>query len=136
VERRLHSFCDFLFISTMVLCLIHLLELWINNNPDFHWIPPHMPGWLTLLCAFLPALGAAFAGIRSQTEAFRVAQRSRAMVESLTAQQNNLSAVSISPNQLNSQKLRHCADTTSELMIRELLDWRVVFLDRPLVFPI
>ncbi|MCX6923772.1 MAG: hypothetical protein NT154_11275, partial [Verrucomicrobia bacterium] len=135
LDHRLHRGGDWLFVATLAACVAHLAHLWIEGNPGFDWIPHHTPGCLILLCAFLPALGAASAAIRSQCEAQRLAQRSQAMEEALKQLQLDLASVSTSEKAQNSQRLRDCADRVSDLMIRETLDWRVVFQDRPLGLP-
>lgn len=122
-------------MATLVACIVHVAHLWIGGDSKPGWIPRQTSGSLILLCAFLPALGAAFAAIRSQCEAQRLAQRSQAMEEALKQLQLDLASVSTSEKALNSQRLRACADRVSDLMIRETLDWRVVFQDRPLGLP-
>ena len=90
---------------------------------------------MTLLCAFLPALGAAFAAIRNHSEVQRLAQRSKAMEETLAQLQKDMNEVPISSDSLNSVKLRGHAIRVNDLMTNEMLDWRVVFQDRPLGLP-
>ena len=97
-------------------------------------IPLHA-GVLTLLAASLPAFGAAFAGIRSQGEFHRVAQRSAAMHDRLAQLQLDLASVAPRPNELASVRLNECARKVTALMANEMLDWRIVFQDRPLGFP-
>jgi hypothetical protein len=94
-DHRLHWGGDFLFMGTFLACLLHVLLLRIESNPRFDWIPHRTSDCLTLLCAFLPALGAALAAIRSQAEAQRLAQRSEAMEESLRRMQMDLASVPI-----------------------------------------
>lgn len=136
LDRRLHKTGDFLFVATLIACAIHLAHIWLEEDPRFNWIPQNMGGWMTMLCAFLPALGAAFAAIRSHGEVQRLAQRSKAMEETLEQLQLDLASVPVSANSLNSIKLRNKADRVSELMTNEMLDWRVVFQDRPLGLPV
>jgi hypothetical protein len=135
LDRRLHVAGDALFVLTLVACALHVAHLWAGGDPRFTWLPHWTPGWLTLGAAFFPALGAAFAAIRSQSEALRLAQRSRAMDDGLTRLRMDLASVSTEGAALNSLRLRECFDRVSDLMIREMLDWRVVFQDRPLVLP-
>ncbi len=135
-DRRLHRAGDSLFVLTLVACLLHVGHVWVDGSPRFAWVPIWASGWLTLLCAFLPAAGAAFAAIRSQAETQRLAQRSRAMRDALEKLRADLGEVPTGGSALNFQRLRDCADRVSELMIREMLDWRVVFQDRPLNLPV
>jgi hypothetical protein len=135
MDKRLHKTGEFLFIATLIACLIHLGHLWIEEDPRFDWIPHTMAGWMTLLCAFLPALGAAFSAIRSHSEVQRLAQRSKAMEESLTHMLYDFASLSTTGNEMNSIALRNNADRVSTLMTNEMLDWRVVFQDRPLGLP-
>ena len=136
LDKRLHKTGDNLFIATLLACLIHLVHLWVESDPRFNWIPHNSGRWMTVLCAFLPALGAAFAAIRSHIEVQRLAQRSKAMEESLLKLQAELARIPVSGNDLNSVKLRYHIDRISELMTNEMLDWRVVFQDRPLGLPV
>ena len=85
--------------------------------------------------AFLPALGAAMAAIRSQGEFHRVVQRSRAMYAELEKLIEAVAGVPRQPNELNSQLLQQAVVQTTRLMYNEVLDWRIVFQDRPLVWP-
>jgi hypothetical protein len=135
LDRRLHHAGDGFFVLTLVACLVHLSHIRFEGDPMAAWLPHWMPGWLTLLCAFLPAAGAACAAIRGFAETHRITQRSRAMQDALTKLQEELAAVPVGGNALNLQRLRDCADRVSDLMIRETLDWRVVFKGRPLVLP-
>jgi len=134
LDRRLHRAGDALFGLTLVACLLHLAHLRLEGST----ITARMgdpSGWLTLLCAFLPAAGAAAAAVRGFAETQRVAQRSKAMRDALARLQADLSSVPVTCGALNLQRLRACADRVSDLMIRETLDWRVVFQDRPLNLP-
>jgi hypothetical protein len=135
LDRHLHRWGDWLFVGTFVFCLAHVVLSWLERRHDFPWTPAWLPLSLTMFCAFLPALGAALAAIRSQTEAQRLAQRSEAMEAALRRLEIDLASVAIVDNQLHSQNLRGCVDRVSDLMIKEMLDWRVVFQDRPLVLP-
>lgn len=135
LDKRLHKLGDLMFIMTLVACAVHLLHLGLEHNPDFGWVPKGTGDWMVLLCAFLPALGAAFAAIRSHSEAQRLAQRSKAMEENLVRLRADLARVPVAADDLNSVLLREQADRVSDLMTNEFLDWRVVFQDRPLGLP-
>jgi hypothetical protein len=88
--------------------------------------------WPLLLSAFLPALGAAIAGVRSQAEAQRLARRSIAMNRSLERMKSILAEAPARSGEGNSQAIRIVVDRVAELMAREMLDWRVILADRPL----
>ena len=135
MDNRLHKSGEHLFILTLIACLFHLLHVWVENHPKFDWIPHLAGGWMVLLCAFLPALGAAYAAIRSHGELQRLAQRSKAMEETLIKMQTEFAQIDTTGESLNSTKLRYHADRISDLMTNEMLDWRVVFQDRPLGLP-
>jgi hypothetical protein len=135
INTRLHVAGDLLFKATFVACLIHLAHLWLEPDIRFDWIPENAGDWMTVLCAFLPALGAAFTAIRSHSEAQRLAQRSKAMEESLTEIQTDFAKIPVTGKSFNSIKLRNHANRVNDLMTNEMLDWRVVFQDRPLNLP-
>lgn len=135
MNKRLHKTGNFLFIATLIACMIHLAHLWVEHDSRFSWIPENAGNWMTVLCAFLPALGAAFAAIRSHSEVQRLAQRSKAMEDALKQFQADLATVPVAGNALNSVKLRSHANRVNDLMTNEMLDWRVVFQDRPLGLP-
>ncbi len=124
LAHRLHTTGLWFLGLTVVSIVLHLL----------HW-PPGGAGWLTLTCAWFPALGAALAGISNQGEFARVAKRSAAMVQQLSSIHAALEALAAPAGPLTSAQLEPLAVRASQLMVDEVLDWRVVFLDRPLVHP-
>lgn len=128
IEHRLHISGIYLLIFTLIACLLHVFNVpaWISNL-------------LTLLCGFFPALGAALAGIINQGEFLRISKRSSSMqkqLQRLLGQINDLkdqiNAAGGSSDQQFSTKAVHLAGDAAHLMVYEVLDWRVVFLDRPL----
>jgi hypothetical protein len=129
LDRRLHISANGLFAATLVICLSHFCV---------HHIWPHdeiISLSLSLIAAFFPAVGAALSAIRSQAEFHRVSQRSFAMSDRLGKLRIDLAAIPSRPNELNSVELRECVGKVTDLMINEMLDWRVVFQDRPLSLP-
>lgn len=136
LDDWLHHAGETMFGATLIACALHILHLWVEGDARFSWIPENLSGWLTVVSACLPALGAAFATIRSQAETQRLKQRSRAMAESLASLNRDLSSVRVTEASLSSLEIREYFDLTIDLMIREMLDWRVVFQDRPLVLPV
>jgi len=121
----LHLCGTVIFITILVAGGIHLLE------PVFEHVS-HLAETTTLLAAFLPALGASLAGILTQGEFERIARRSTAMAERLGTIVEKLSNEA---RNHSSESLGHLAETAAQAMITEVLDWRVVFLAKPLGLP-
>jgi hypothetical protein len=135
IERRLHGMGKLLFGGTLVACIAHLVPLvHVPGLPQLEW-NAWVPPWLTLAAAVLPAFGAATAGIRNQGEFLRVAKRSRAMRERLAQAALELKSITTKPAGLESAAIIALAAQVIQWMVDEVLDWRVVFLDRPLVPP-
>jgi hypothetical protein len=57
------------------------------------------------------------------------------MEDRLAELQLDLASVPIQSGELSSVRLRECAGKVADLMINEMLDWRVVFQERPLGLP-
>jgi hypothetical protein len=95
--------------------------------------------WFTAAIAFLatasPTLGAALAGIRSQAEFERVKKRSRAMLHTLQRICNELDGRDQPQEEISLAALNLTVAEAGQLMVDELLDWRIVFKDRPLPEP-
>jgi hypothetical protein len=121
LDETLHIAGSGLFAATFVACGLHLLTS-----------RPFSAEWLIFYAAFFPALSAALSAIRTQAEALRLARRSHAMEKSLDQIKLDLASVPIRGQEGHSQRLRLAADRVTDLMVREMLDWRVVLLDRPL----
>jgi hypothetical protein len=135
IEHRLHRLGFGLFVLVLGLILVHLSLYFI---PATHVAPEHAKklswdGW-TFLCAFLPAVGAALAAISNQGEFGRIARRSKAMAERLDQMHQELESLQNSVS-IRSSKTTSLALQIAQTMVDEVLDWRVVFLDRPLVTP-
>jgi hypothetical protein len=96
-------------------------------------------GWVASAIAFVatgfPALGAALAGIRSQTEFERVKKRSRAMLQALQGICKELDARDQRQEKISLAAPNLIVAEAGQLMVDELLDWRIVFKDRPLPEP-
>lgn len=134
IERRLHHWGIGTLILTLIACGLHLSPHLLHRPP-----PPSLSSWLTVLCGFLPAVGAALAGINNQGEFRRIARRSEAMREHLGMMEQQIRALrqragadSGPEAQPFSRVAAALADDAARLMVNEVLDWRVVFLDRPL----
>jgi hypothetical protein len=130
IEHRLHWCGITTLVVTAVCCVLHLLLHPLH--------PPHqVTAALTFFCGFLPALGAAVAGISNQGEFRRIAKRSRAMQEQLhllvgEAHVLHERLASVPDDHPMSTEVAELAAKTARLMVTEVLDWRVVFLDQPL----
>ncbi len=119
LSHRLHHLGLLLFALTGIACLSHLY---------YHG---EYSRWLTLLSGVLPAFGAAFAGILFQGEFQRLAQRSEAMTRELGRINNNLTILP----ELSHENLCLMANEVANIMITEVLDWRILLHDRPLNLP-
>jgi hypothetical protein len=136
IEGRLHVAGYLLFIATFFVCLVHVLHVMgalpAPLRPLADRVPSH---WLSLLAAVLPALGAALAGINNQGEFGRVAKRSKAMMKRLELIGKKATGLKMSQGILRSEEVLAVASELAQLMVDEVLDWRVVFTDRPPVLP-
>ncbi|MBU7006860.1 hypothetical protein [Phosphitispora fastidiosa] len=119
ITHRLHLLGLFLFGGTLVACFLHIFYHGYYN------------AWLTLLSAVLPALGAGFAGILFQGEFHRLEQRSAAMAKRLQELKSSLDEM----KDFSYADLSRIAKVTAEVMITEVLDWRIMFQARPLQLP-
>jgi len=138
VEERLHRTGILLFGITLICCGVHFV-------PTF-WHGLEYPEWLlallTFLCGFSPALGAALAGISSQGEFRRIAKLSGAMQAQLSMLHEKIENLRAKLNAVPAQSPEQCsplaaalAGDAARLLLNEVLDWRVVFLDQPLKPP-
>jgi len=143
IAHRLHITSTCLFGLTLLGIGIHLLlEFW-GSVPLPHWLDFHFPEpfheeldrWLVLGSAFLPALAAALAGISNQGEFARLAKRSAAMADyfkGFAAQIATLrSGDAKDGDALKLSQIIPLAGEIAEVMVDEVADWRVVFIDRP-----
>ncbi len=90
---------------------------------------------LAAIATVSPAVGAALAGIRSQGEFERVRKRSKAMHHWLKHIADRLKAPTAGSAPTSSDALSMVVAEAGQLMVDELLDWRIVFKDRPLPEP-
>lgn len=136
IEHRLHGVADWLFSLTIVACAIHLaIHDWSEHSRP-GWIKPLM---LVFVCGFFPALGAALAAIMNQAEFRRLANRSKATGEQLRVlhsdikkQQAALAGTPAPGSRQPSVQVLALASTIAGLLVAEVLDWRVILVDRPL----
>ena len=133
IERRLDLFGLAVLAVTLMACLAHLVVGVGMSTP----LPLWAQGDVLFFSGFLPAVGAATAGVSNQGEFRRMAKRSAAMeaqLGQLRSAAETLSARLDSPT-VPRGIWRECtslASRATKIMINEVLDWRVVFLDEPL----
>ncbi len=134
IESRLHRYGIILFIATFFSITLHGVQF-IMHTEILH----AYESWMTIACAGLPSIGAALVGIKYQGEFARISKRSMAMAEHLkrlnsqvTELQKNLEDPT---DRLVSNQIINLSLQTSKLMVYEVLDWRIVFSDRPLTAP-
>src|SRR5262249_33103443 len=96
VDHRLHLLGAGLFLTTLVASVFPLIAGVAQWDDAWH-------RWLIFCAAFLPALGAAMAAVRSQGEFHRVVERSRAMRAELAQLRQAVANVPTRPDELNSQ---------------------------------
>lgn len=130
LEHYLHRAGVSLLVATLAACVLHFLEVGVQAEI------------LTFCCGFFPALGAALAGIVDQGEFPRIHRRSKAMTEQLGKLlgdayrcQSRLRQDSESLTRQYSPEISRLASETARQLLKEVLDWRVMFLDRPLKTP-
>jgi hypothetical protein len=121
VDRNLQWLATGLFFSTLIVCSAHLVD-----RSLYHKI------YLVQLAAILPALGAAIHGINSQGDFRNVERRSADMNKWLS---NILTRLRMAGDEISSDELAAFADEAAGVMGADLLDWRVDFQEKPLVFP-
>ena len=92
---------------------------------------PEMDSLLLLASAALPALGAALEGINNQGEFIRVAKRSAAMASGFAKYGTRIAALEKGPP-LRLSQIIPLSSTIADAMVAEVVDWRTVFIDRPL----
>jgi hypothetical protein len=122
-----HGLTQILFGLAVVGCLLHFSVDHHATNSD--------PGVLTLnlMVIVLPAVGGAIGAILHQGESERITRRSKALAERLKELRTELLAHR--GHTLSAQGLGRLAEDFSGVCLAELMDWRFLFLDRPLDLP-
>jgi hypothetical protein len=134
IEHRLQRTGATLFGLTLLACVLHLF-------PALHHAIPLVSqlsaGALTFFAGFFPALGASLAGIVNQGEFRRLHKRSVSMERQLAqrlARLGELRSAARAAQHVGpfAVELALQASEAARLVASEMLDWRVVVLDRPL----
>jgi hypothetical protein len=134
IMHRLHMITLCLLVLTVGSVVIHLVLHLAGGHAA-----PLFEDVLTFVSAGFPALGAALAGINNQGEFARIMKRSEAMANGLHLLSNEIDRVSLNSAgeepAMRLRKMSPLAVRAADLMVGELLDWQVIFLDRPPVLP-
>ncbi len=140
MEHRLHRLGEFAFGMTLLVCLFYLLLVFLKSG-DFGEVQEWAykteklaKGWVTMMTGFLPALGAAFFGIRVQGEFGSTAERSHATA----AQLQNIATKYKPMAQTKAPQLhdlRLFIEEAARAMLMENMDWRLLYISKPLNLP-
>ncbi len=139
MEHRLHHLGEYAFGATLLVCLVYLtLAFNAGKTTEFQkWAytaKNDIKGLVTMLTGFLPALGAAFFGIRVQGEFGSTAERSHATAAQLSAIETKFQALASSDKpRLDVLRLR--VEEAARAMLMENLDWRLLYISKPLNLP-
>lgn len=139
MEHRLHHLGEYAFAATLLVCLCYLtlafnagketgLEQWSYETKN------SVKGLVTMLTGFLPALGAAFFGIRVQGEFGSTAERSHAtaaQLKSIAAKFESLAR----EDRPRLDNLRIRVEEAARAMLMENMDWRLLYISKPLNLP-
>jgi hypothetical protein len=134
IAHRLHETAEWLFRVTMGCIAVHLLPVALHLTKWPVSLPPVLDRWLILACATLPAFASALAGINNQSDFGRISKQSRSMADAFKQLEERIAAL----KKIASLKLADVtpvAAQTTQLMVDEVLDWRVVFIERPPIEP-
>jgi hypothetical protein len=121
IDERLQWLATGLFFGTLLVCSAHLIDKNLYHQ-----------SYLVQMAAILPAFGAAIHGINSQGDFRNVARRSADMNKWLS---NILTRVRMAGDEISSDELAAFAEEAAGVMGVDVLDWRVDFQEKPLVFP-
>jgi hypothetical protein len=135
LNHRLHMAALWMFGLTLSCIALHLSSHILSTFGIVLGRYEQMGSWLILASATLPAFGAAMGGISNQGEFARIAKRSRSMadllrfhaqrIDSLKAQQAS------GKGEIRLAQVAEVAGRVTQLMVDEVVEWRVIFVDRP-----
>ncbi len=129
LHHRLERASLVLFVLTFLGILVHLGLAWPGLFPrEAGAAADH---WLVLVSATAPALGAALAGINNQGEFQRLSKRSTAMADGLSRIHRDIVRLRAAEQGLRLSGVLELSELMGELMIQEVMDWRIMFADRP-----
>lgn len=131
IEHRLHQWGLWLFGLTAFAVAIHLGELWVGHGGTRGGM-----GLMTVTVVLFPVAGSALMGIKYQGAFARLAMRNEAMAEGLTQYGEMIDGLmrrKVPPP--TSAEAVELTMSVAQLMLDEVVDWRVIALVRPLVPP-
>lgn len=120
-----HGIAQVLFIVAALACVAHFWVHGTNAEPQVLF--------LNLGVIVLPAFAGAIGAILHHGESERIARRSEALEERLEELEAEILAYG--DRVPSAQELGRLAEDFSRICLAELMDWRFLFLDRPLVLP-
>jgi hypothetical protein len=115
IEGRLRMFVWISLLAILIACSVHLF-----------WDPKSVAWLLMAIAAGFPAFSAACHAIASQGEFERLAERSKAMRESLEIAAKELREMGTQGN-LTVGDLREVARAIAELAVEEVVDWQILY---------
>ncbi len=139
MEHRLHHLGEYAFGATLLVCLCYLvLAFTAGKEPGLptwaYETKKEIKGVVTMLTGFLPALGAAFFGIRVQGEFGSTAERSHATAAQLKTIAEKFEKLS-SAETPRLETLRLRVEEAARAMLMENMDWRMLYISKPLNLP-
>jgi hypothetical protein len=131
LNKRMHRCGQWLFGATGILCLLFLCFAAITIVTDAtHANMDFVLELFTFVTALLPTLGAAFGAIHAQGYFNTVSEQSRH-----TAMRLSLIDRTLASEPPIFATLAGRIETTSEVMLTDLLEWHTIFRTRPLSLP-
>ncbi len=139
LEHRLHHLGEYAFGATLLVCLFYLgLVVLAGKEPGLatwaYETKNGAKGVVTMMTGFLPALGAAFFGVRVQGEFGSTAERSHATAAQLKTLAEKFEALSAAQTP-RLEVLRLRVEETARAMLMENMDWRMLYISKPLNLP-
>ena len=139
IEHRLHHLGEYAFGATLFVCLFYLLLAFLAGKepgvPEWAYeTKKDIKGIVTMLTGFLPALGAALFGIRVQGEFGSTAERSHATAAQLQTIAGKFEQLSEQETP-RLERLRMCVEEAARAMLMENMDWRMLYISKPLNLP-
>lgn len=140
MEHRLHILGEMAFATTLLICLGYLFLVFTGNENGagirykIYKFGYEAKNWVTMMTGFLPALGAAFFGIRVQGEFGSTAERSHATAAQLKNIAEKFEKLS-GEKTPRLRNLRVHVEEAAQAMLMENMDWRLLYISKPLNLP-